>query len=193
MTTPPCIHPSALPRRIVLSRKGADAAWGGRSSLRIGDELVSLPIPESASRAVAAAEAGTGLRYRDLPSHPQLGALHAHLRDMEADRFVHLDPDLRPELRSPHHRHGRHAEEMLFGQVGAAEWHLRHQEVGPGDLFLFFGWFREAQLVGGRWQRVGPEEHTIWGWLQVASSHRIDSAEAAAAVPWAAHHPHVAH
>ena len=90
---------AALPRRIILSRKGSDAAWGGRPSLRLGTELVSLPIPESAARAAAARLAGEGTRYRDLPSHAQLGPLHEHLRGIVADDYVHLDPDLRPELR----------------------------------------------------------------------------------------------
>lgn len=182
-----------LPRRIVLSRKGADAAWGGRSSLRLGTELVSFPIPESAARAAAAARAGTGLRYGDLPPHPLLGAMHTYLRNTSAEQYVHLDPDLRPELRAGTLASATNAEERLFGQVGAAECHLRNQEVGPGDLFLFFGWFREAADVGGRYLRTGPDEHTVWGWLQIAEVHLVTSADSARRLPWAAHHPHVAH
>ena len=205
----------ALPRRVVLSRKGSDAAWGGRSSLRVGDELISLPIPESASRAQAAGQSGVGVRYGDLPRHARVGALQEHLRAIDAGRFVHLDPDLRPELR-PELRpdlpprllarkvragqqvrvgQGRvgQSQERLFGQEGAAERHLRNQEVGPGDLFLFFGWFREATLQNGVWTRRGAEEHCLWGWLQIAESHAVSSAAAATGLDWAAHHPHVAH
>ncbi len=205
-------HPDHLPRRIILSRKGADATWGGRPSLRVGDELISLPIPESASRAAAAAIAGVGVRYRDLPPHPRVGALHTHLRGIDADHYVHLDPDLRPALR-PELRPNPRPEllhkstpldrqtarvEGLFGQVGAAERHLRNQAVGPGDLFLFFGWFRESELCNdkqreAKWQRIGPDEHCLWGWLQIEESYPVTSAAAAAALPWAAHHPHVAH
>ena len=104
---------------------------------------------------------------------------------------MHLDPDLRPELRPAGLR--ANWRERLFGQEGAAERHLRNQEVGPGDLFLFFGWFREAQARDGAWKRMGPDEHCVWGWLQIDESHPVTTAEAAARLGWAAHHPHVAH
>ena len=182
-----------LPRRIVLSRKGSDAAWGGRPSLRVGSELISLPVPESVPRTAAAEETGVGLRYGELLAHPRLGALHTHLRKMAADRYVHLDPDLRPELRPAAGQTGLTGKERLFGQTGAAEQHLRNQEVGPGDLFLFFGWFREAEQREGAWRRVGPEEHCLWGGLQIEASHLVTDAELAGKLKWAAHHPHVAH
>ncbi len=183
--------PGALPKRIILSRKGSDATWGGRPSLRVGDELISLPIPESAARAEAARISGVGVRYGELPLHPRVGALHGHLRRMEPDHYVHLDPDLRPELRP---RQGRTARtERIFGQEGAAERHLRNQGVSAGDLFLFFGWFREAEQHAGRWRHVGPDEHCVWGWLQIEESHAVTSAEKARELGWAAHHPHVAH
>ena len=133
------------------------------------------------------------MRYGDLPVHPKVGALHGHLRQMDASRYVHLDPDLRPELRPSTGRRKLTRDERIFGQAGAAERHLRNQEVGPGDLFLFFGWFREAEKRDGQWKRVGPEEHTIWGWLQVEETHLVTDAQAAAELAWAAHHPHVAH
>ena len=183
----------ALPKRIVLSRKGSDAAWGGRPSLRVGSELISLPIPESASRAAAAEATGVGVRYRELPPHACAGALHTHLRDMSGDRYVHLDPDLRPELRPLAGRTRAARGERLFGQEGAAERHLRNQEIGPGDLFLFFGWFREAERSDGTWKRVGPDEHCLWGWLQIDETHGVTDVEAGKRLRWAAHHPHVAH
>lgn len=179
--------PEALPRRIVLSRKGSDSAWGGRPSLRVGDELISLPIPESAAR-----RAGDGLRYGDLPVHARVGALHGHLRDVGADRHVHLDPDVRPELRAGAGWRGAARHALMFGQEGAAERHLRNQGVGPGDLFLFFGWFRGAVQRGGVWKRTGPDEHCIWGWLQVEDSYPVTGAQEARELRWAAHHPHVA-
>ena len=183
------IDPGTLPPRLVLSRKGADASWGGRPSLRLGEELISLPIPEGARRTELSD--GKGLRYRDLPSHPRVGAWQEHLKNVAPDDLVHLDPDLRPELRSglccgP-------AIPGIFGQVGAAARHLDNQGVGPGALFLFFGWFREVLQHRGQWKRVGRDEHTIWGWLQVASVHPVRSEAEAMSLAWAKHHPHVAH
>ena len=75
----------------------------------------------------------------------------------------HLDPDLdfesvsRPQGWRP-----------LFGSVGAAGTHLLDQGVGPGDLFLFFGWFRHVKPVGrGKFAFVGPDLHVIFGGMRV--------------------------
>ncbi len=47
----------------------------------------------------------------------------------------------------------------LFGQCGAAQTHLANRRVGLGDVFLFFGLFREE----------GSEpHHRIFGYLEVA-------------------------
>ena len=77
---------------------------------------------------------------------------------------AHLDPDIvgwRP----------------LFGQTGAAQGHLRKQDVGPGDLFLFFGIFRRVEEKQGAWRfvRRSPAQHVLWGWLQVSEVHAVDS------------------
>ena len=32
----------------------------------------------------------------------------------------------------------------IFGQAGAAERHLQNHGVKEGDVFVFFGWFRES-------------------------------------------------
>ena len=184
------IDPSHVPPRIVLSRKGSDAAWGGRPSLRLEDELISLPIPEGERRSHLSS--GAGLRYADLPPHPRVGVLHTHLKNVSAEDLVHLDPDLRPELRLDRGKTGN-APPGIFGQVGAAARHLDNQNVGPGALFLFFGWFREIEDRAGQWRRTGRDEQTIWGWLEVESVHPVSTAKHAAALSWAAHHPHVAH
>jgi hypothetical protein len=39
--------------------------------------------------------------------------------------------------------------------------------VGPGDLFLFFGLFREAERADDGWRFHGPRRHVLFGWLQV--------------------------
>jgi hypothetical protein len=38
---------------------------------------------------------------------------------------------------------------------------LRNKEVGTGDLFLFFGWFK-------KYASRGKELHHIFGWLQIS-------------------------
>ncbi len=81
----------------------------------------------------------------------------------------------------------------IFGQAGAAQSHLARHQVGPGDLFLFFGCFRHAEQAGGafRFIRDAPKLHVIFGWLQV---HKVMSATDTVCreMPWTSGHPHLA-
>lgn len=153
-------------RRIVLSRKGFDSSSGGRANPILDDgTMMPLPIPDRASP----------IRYGDVRLHGyDLGAL---LADLTGDERwpgwgAHLDPDL---VRSAYPR--RPGWRPLFGQAGAAQGHLENHGVGPGDLFLFFGWFRRGR----------EDLHALWGWLYVDRVIRIGEDPVPA---WAAYHPH---
>ena len=83
-----------------------------------------------------------------------------------------------------------------FGQIKAAQSHLANQSVGPGDLFLYFGWFQLAeQVAGGAWRYVrhAPPVHRLFGWLQVSEVVTVgtDTVGTHAAYPWLSDHPHV--
>lgn len=106
-----------------------------------------------------------------------------------AESSVHLDPDLDFQLstRKPGWR-------PSLGQLGAAQTHLRNNNVGPGDVFLFFGWFREIERHSGLWRyaKSAQGRHVMFGWLQVGeildiANHR---ARILAAHPWLIDHPH---
>ncbi len=167
--------------KLILSRKGFDSAHGGCASpILDGGLLCSLPIPD-ANAATDYAEisfngASLGPIVRSL-SRGRIGS-----RDK-----AHLDPDLRCDAitRAPGWR-------PIFGQAGAAQSHLARHGVGPGDLFLFFGWFRRAERRGGelRYVRDAPDLHVIFGWLQVGQVHRVTN-DLARELPWAASHPHL--
>ena len=80
----------------------------------------------------------------------------------------------------------------MFGQVGGAQTHLKKSGVGVGDLFLFFGWFRQAVHLNGRltYDTKAPHLHVIFGWLQVGRILKPTVNERG--VPkWATAHPHV--
>ena len=172
-------------RRLVLSRKGFDSGYGGMASPILPDgRLLPLPIP-------AAQDA---FRLGDLDADGiALGPL---LRDLSGGRHsrrtrVHMDPDLarRPDLRLPGWR-------PALGQNGAAQSHLARQGVGPGAVFLFFGWFREVERHARRWRYVpgAPDLHLLYGWLEVAEVLPIVSGreQCLRRHPWIADHPHVA-
>ena len=164
--------------RVVLSRKGFDSGAGGCASPIVDGHPVSLPIPT---------EMPSSVTYRDLVG--PFGALVYDLTrgKINADMSCHLDPDLD---RSVVDR--RLGWRGSLGQVGAAQSHLTNQRVGEGDLFLFWGLFRDVSR-NERWDYSGPAQHRIFGWLQVGEVLRIGSDPEAhlAEYPWLAGHPHL--
>jgi hypothetical protein len=166
--------------KLILSRKGFDSSAGGTPSPILPDgRMLSLPIPDKHSP----------IRYQDITfrGHNLAKLVPEFTRGrVKAHHGAHLDPDLVAEAypRAPAWR-------PIFGQAGGEQTLLTREHVGPGDLFLFFGWFRrtehrEAQL---RFVRKAPDLHVLWGWLQVGEVVQV----ASTAIPlWATYHPHVA-
>ncbi|MEA4905946.1 MAG: hypothetical protein VB090_14030 [Petrimonas sp.] len=103
---------------------------------------------------------------------------------MKENYCCHLDPDIRKTVKY------RDTEwEPAFGQESAALTHLKNQGVGIGDLFLFFGWFRQTEYVDGQlsYKKDAPDLHVIYGYFQVGKI--LDNPDD---VPqWLGEHPHV--
>jgi hypothetical protein len=170
--------------KLVLSRKGFDSSYGGMPSPILPDgRLVPLPIPTRHDRYTFA-----DVNLPDI----DVGGLVA---DLSRGRYklgnpIHLDPDLdrRPAVRLPGWR-------PAFGQTDNAQSHLRDMGVGVGDVFLFFGWFREVARSGGMWRyaKCAPHLHVIFGWIEVAEVLSIVRARERCLreFPWIADHPHV--
>jgi hypothetical protein len=169
--------------KIILSRKGFDAGTGKVASpIFPSGEMCSLPIPESRpdKRSKLYGEVAAGGR--------NLGDLVADLTRgrVTGGDAVHLDPDL--SFASIPRQAGWWP---IFGQAGAAESHLRMNGVGDGDVFVFYGWFRQVERIGGSYRYVqgAPDLHVIFGWLQI--ERRISLADVANEIPtWALYHPH---
>lgn len=143
--------------KIILSRKGFDAEYGGVPSPIMPDgTLLSLPIPCRFD------EPYVNMQYGNRTYWDILTELNAKKLDGNCG---HVDPDLRPDFHS----------ELpigwcpIFGQCGAAAGHLENQEVSIGDLFLFFGWFRKTEDNDGhlRYVRNTPGLHMLYGYLQI--------------------------
>jgi hypothetical protein len=167
--------------KIIFSRKGFDSSNGRVASpILPSGRLCSLPIP--------AAEDENAPRYRDILFDGQsLGKL---LHDLTGDgtwcdKPAHLDPDINSESipRLPGWR-------GAFGQAGAAERHLQNQNVGKGDVFLFYGWFKQVECCNGtyRYIRGAPNLHVVFGWLQIEE--RIPVAQRSQIPAWACDHAH---
>lgn len=122
--------------RIIFSRKGFDSSAGGCPSPILDGRPVSLPIPTSRRSNTTYGDLGLG----ELVHRTTRGRLNA-------SALCHDDPMFADGL-------------CWFGQVGAAQGHLRRQGVGPGDVFLFFGLFSDP---------VDDQcHHRIFAYLKVA-------------------------
>ena len=125
---------------IVFSRKGFDGSAGGYPSPIIDGMPLSLPIPY--------------LKSTKSFNQQDLGKIVTDLTNgkVSGNNFCHNDPDLSIGA---------------FGQVSSAQSHLDNKKVGPGDLFLFFGWFRDVEIVDDkyRYKKDTRDHHRIFGWM----------------------------
>ena len=122
--------------RIIFSRKGFDSAAGGGASPIIAGRPVSLPIPSGGWSQTTYADIGLGGE-----------AEKASRGKVIADDYCHHDPMFCDDGT------------CLFGQCNAAQTHLANRGVRRGDVFLFFGLFREEQ--------TGEPHHRIFGYQLV--------------------------
>ena len=154
--------------RIIFSRKGFDSASGGGPSAIIDHKPYCLPIPTSHRSQTTFDDLALGNIVQDLTGG-RIGS----------DDLCHHDPNLAMGV---------------FGQVGSAQSHLANQEVGVGDLFLFWGLYRAAELTTTGYQFVprSRREHRLFGWLQVGNVINLgtDGGWFAAERPEFESHPH---
>ena len=171
--------------KIISSRKGFDAKYGGKASPIFPDgTALSLPIPYPRSPT----------RFSDVTWHnSSLSPIVDCLTNgrVKGGNRCHLDPDLMADAR-PRLPGWRPA----FGQAEISQRHLENQGVGPGDLFLFFGWFRAVEPGNGTTWRYVPnasDVHRLFGWLQVSEVVPVGSnlAHARSERPWLSEHPHL--
>lgn len=146
--------------RVVLSRKGYDSASGGMPSPIMPDgTLLSLPIPAKDTSIAYADLYYNGTSYFDI-----IQQLKPTSRIKE-NWTCHLDPDLVEGVTKrtvPWY--------PLFGQSNQSQKHLSQNGIGVGDMFLFWGWFRQTAYHEGklRFLSYAPDHHIIWGYMKIA-------------------------
>jgi hypothetical protein len=166
--------------KLILSRKGFDSAAGKVPSPIFPDgRMLSLPIPDINST----------IHYRDIQYQGiSLGPLVEKLTKGRITQGwrAHLDPDI---VRSSLCRNKDWR--PIFGQTGQAQRHLHNNQVGVGDLFLFFGLFRCVECIDGGWRWVANCRplHALWGWFQVAEMLPLGNGIPTGYI-WAKYHPH---
>ena len=130
-------------KRIILSRKGFDSKYGGKPSPIFKDNRIfSIPIPQNLE---------SPSRYKDLQFNGISGSdalKESSVKKITENDYCHHDPALNQKI-------------GIFGQASSSQTELKNCGVGIGDLFLFFGWFKQFSLNG-------RDILHIFGWLQVS-------------------------
>lgn len=165
--------------RVIFSRKGVDSTAGRIPSPIVDGVPHSLPIPTAMPSRDRYRDLGDQLRnYIEVQSRGRLSG----------DDLCHIDPDI-DRTRKPRGSSWRGA----LGQASAARTHLLRRGVQAGDLFLFFGVFRDATAANGALIPIGPKKHVVWGWMQVDHVIELgrDGRHVLAEFPWLDTHPHV--
>jgi hypothetical protein len=174
--------------KVVLSRKGMDSGYGGIPSPIIKSEqgywkYYTLPIPTENSN----------IRYSDLILYDGI-KVSQFINDVAPKSRTydkcHLDPDIRKSCLSKRPE----GWQRNFGQVKSAQTHLENNQVGVGDVFLFFGWFKKAEIRNGKFQYINDPDypngfHAIYSYLQIDQIYKPNTG---LAPEWLNDHPHVA-
>lgn len=172
--------------KIILSRKGFDSANGGMPSPILPNGIpLSIPIPASTSPSKLCDLNSTNYDVAKIVSDLSNSRI-------SENQYIHLDPDIDCKALNNRIKGWRGA----FGQIGAAQKHLLNQGVGVGDIFLFFGWFREVEQHNNTWgyRPNSPDLHVIYGWLFVDEVLPVYGREKKILNkhPWLSKHPHLA-
>jgi hypothetical protein len=167
--------------KIILSRKGFDSKFGGYPSPILPDgTLLSLPIPDKNDEARYESLYYEGKSFAQIIEELTNGKFSHKNCHLDPDiRFLDMDISLSPFDWKP-----------AFGQSGIAMTHLEKQKIKKNDLFLFFGFFREAEIIDGKYQYVKgcSPKHVIWGYLQIDKKILLPTKEK---YPCLGMHPHL--
>lgn len=163
--------------KIILSRKGFDSSYGKQPNPILPDgTLLSLPIPDDDGNNTFSSLNWNGMSFYDI--------VHSLKPRANMSNMCHLDPDLRKDVRDR-----LPGWKPAFGQSKGALTHLRNYGVSKGDLFLFFGWFKETENNQGKliYKRGAKELHVIYGYMQIGEiiERKADAPD------WLKDHPHI--
>ena len=169
--------------KIVLSRKGFDGEFGGMPSPILPDgTLLSMPIPNVEDDCtyddLTYYVDGIGtMKYNeilnDLYTNSSKSGIEQKYANNKYKGRCHLDPDIREGINNKYKNLNWIP---AFGQSGGAESHLRKQHIGKGDIFLFFGWFRETEVVNHKLRfKNNIDLQVIYGFLQVSNRIEIEN------------------
>ncbi len=155
--------------KVILSRKGFDSTSGGLCNPILPDgTLLSMPIPGENKHPMYYKD--LSFDVRDINGNSHQMSYEEILTQLGGSKWkrgqqCHLDPDLREGILERKQDYV-----PAFGQCGNAKKFLDDMDVKEGDLFLFFGRFRETEFNSKgklQYKRNAPQQHIIYGYMQV--------------------------
>ena len=172
--------------KVILSKKGLDSSNSTKPILIANNELLFLPIPSNNKADKKYSEVFINnekslldcCREKDI-NYVIIGGKKV---PVDGETNCHLDPQLLDYF-------GYAGFKGSFGQDLSAQGHLKNKEVKEGDLFLFYGWYKDKK---DKFHTNG--KHTIFGYLQIGEI--IDNftpehkQEIINKYPWLKDHPH---
>jgi len=174
--------------KIVLSRKGLDSEYGGIPSPVIkngkGEWMyIPIPIPSPHTNDIKYSELSWPEEFKNPSSFYEKITLKS-----EKTEHCHLDPDINRDYLNDRHDEWT----PNFGQVKSAQSHLKNNQIGANDIFLFFGWFKKYEYSNGMYKPINdgfPNGfHAIYGYLQIEKKLSIIINDE---IPeWLKYHPH---
>ncbi|NTW96625.1 MAG: hypothetical protein HGB31_08410 [Erysipelotrichaceae bacterium] len=164
-----------MAKKIIISRKGLDSSNSNIPSPILQNKtMLSIPIPNDDKT-----------KYSDLTvekiSYSDLLIKLNHEKSNFNDK-CHLDPDIYMSIK------GRPKNwRACFGQESVAQLHLQNKGISIGDIFLFFGWFKETEglLNVIKYKKGAQDIHAFFGYLQIGEI--LTSTNDMQKVKW---HPH---
>lgn len=135
--------------KMILSKKGIDGSFCKKPVPieGVGEPLLFVPIPDNGINQVKDEKT-----YNDLRMKEKIQEVVKYLKNGDMKSCCHVDPQLCS---------GCNDDDFLgsIGQIGAAQSHLSNK-VSVGDLFLFYGWYKDGDLHSNG-------KNVLFGYLQV--------------------------
>jgi len=148
--------------RFILSRKGFDSSAGGMASPILDDgTLLSLPIPSCDKTTFS------DIQFRGKSYYDIICELDSKYNDIfDCCERCHVDPDLINNRKDS----ANNSWKPSFGQTGSAGSYLSNRDVKKDDIFLFFGWFKQTEMLDN-WSLSfldkTPDLHILFGYMQI--------------------------
>ncbi len=149
--------------KVILSRKGFEPTHGGIPSPILPDgTLLLLPKPMEDGYVSYKDLYYQGISYYDIAT-----SLNKDLHDTLMNARCHSGCYLPPDSYSPPLEWF-----PAYPRTGLLEKHLNKQRVSVGDIFLFYGWFRQTEYTKDhqlRYVEDAPEQNIVFGYFQIGA------------------------